>query len=1164
MKLNRLEILGFKSFPTKTKFGFDSGIVAIVGPNGCGKTNILDAIEWVLGEQNPYKLRGEKMEDFIFKGSLSHKPLNFAEVTAVIENDDTLPISYQEVAITRRYYRSGESEYLINRSTVRRKDIVDLFLNTGLKAEAYSIFRREMIDTVLSSTSKTRRSLFEEAAEIAKYKSSKKSALDKLELTNTDLLRVNDILQEVNSQWRSLKRQVRRVIKYKEIKEEIKSERIKLAHLEYIGLEKELSHITDSLEFLEQKRGELLDSLEVIEAQLREMQDGTKKINETISQAGEEKSKIQTKRSQLTKEIIVVDERKKYIFSQKEYLESENTYLEEKNKKINEIIDIINIEKNNTLLEIERKEIISNELKKKISSLEETFVLKKEDYENALRKKEDIDSRINSLQVNQISQTADSKNREESRISIISDIKELEKDNENVEEEIAKLKDTINQKKIKEAEIKKKIEDERIIYNTCEEQKKEKEKEVRQLKERKNILKNENGLLKIFSKEKEGYNELIKTLKKELSLIILPEILDTPEDIKESLLGVLESFIETVVLDDPEKLSQTIDFVKNKEMRIGILLAFLDIPPLSTPADKKIKGPLSKFLNVKAKGIVKDRIKSLLSRYLLVDTIDDAIDLQKEFHNYSFVTKTGDVLTNGNLFTGKGIHRELIGISKKIKDNVKEIDSIENSLKKIITEKEKIEKEAAITANRLEEHNKNFSSVIASIRKEEITYEKKLFEKTTNEKRIKKIKHELEVTNQGFSELTSSIASNERLFREENEMLNSIVENSLSKEESFREVEAQFRSLRDEYNNCIISLTKIKGEKRANEEVLKSKRSELDEINSKIIENAERITSLDHQIVKADTEKKILYQNHLTVIKQLNNIETTLNEALNKMNKTEEEIERLKIQEKEVTENEKELFAQLSNLNLDKVRIDARRNNLIENVKENYDFDLKDLQEDISLFSKEKIQEELEILDERIRKFGPINLMAEEDLDRIGKRKEDLITQKTDLQEAQKDLLKTIEHIDTVAKEKFLSTFNEVRKNFKTIFSKLFESGECDLILSEGDPLEAGIKIVAKPKHKKVDRLEALSTGERTLIAIALLFSFYLIKPSPICVLDEIDAPLDDANIERFLSLLEAFKKKSQLIVITHNKITMEAADYLYGITMSEPNVSTVASVKIS
>lgn len=1164
MKLNRLEILGFKSFPKKTLFEFDTGIVAIVGPNGCGKTNILDAIEWVLGEQNPYKLRGEKMEDFIFKGSLSHKPLNFAEVTAVIENDGTLPISYQEVAITRRFYRSGESEYFINRVNVRLKDIVSLFLNTGLKAEAYSIFRREMIESILSSNSKTRRTLFEEAAEIAKYKNRKKIAFDKLELTNIDLVRVNDIFEEVDRQWRSLKRQVRRAKRYQELKKEIKKKRIVLANIDHTELAKDLSHITGELESFEKRRENLLSSLESIEVQLAEKQAKIKKINDTISQLRIEENKIQGEKSQTNEHIIVINERKKNTISQKEYLESENNSLDEKTPEIIELIDEIKEAKNITIKEIEKKEKRNNELRRKIGTLEQEYVLKRDEYENALREAKSIEEKIKAVQEKQISHTADLKNREELRMLLLSDLDELKEENKCVEKGIAQLKDEIVKKRGKEKEIKKKLEKERDIYKVLEERKKEKESKLVQYNEMKNILRNEAELLKIFRKEKEGYNELVKFFNKEFSLSILPDILDISPDKNEALLGVLESFIQTVILSEPTKLSEIIDIAEKKRMRVGIFLTFLNNPPLKTPSDKRIKGSLSNFLDVKKEDKIKGSILSYFSRYLLVETMNDAIELQKKFNQYTFVTKNGDVLSNGILFTGKGSHRELVGINGKIKTNTKKMETTKNMINEIEKEKAKIEKEEKIIARRLEQLNTDFSAIVVDLREDEISYEKKLFEKTTNKKRIKKMKKEIEKTNKGFAELRNNIVTNERLFRDENEMFSSIEQETHSKELAFNEVEEQLRLFRNEENDGVILLTRLKGELRAKEEALKSREKELDGINVKKKTNIERIKSFEEEMSKLDEKSKVLREERLTTIGKLNNIETTLNEIIEKRNKTEKEIEELKTKERGVTEKEKNLYEQISNLNLEKVRIEAKKSNLSEKLKEEYDLDLKTFDEEVTLSSRERLQEELEIIEERIRKFGPVNLMAEEDLVRIEKRKEEIVTQKTDLQEAQKDLLKTIEHIDSIAKEKFLSTFNGIRDNFKILFKRLFESGDCDLLLAEGDPLEAEITILAKPRHKKLESLAALSTGERTLIAIALLFSFYLVKPSPICVLDEIDAPLDDANIKRFIMLLQEFKKKSQLIIITHNKITMEAADYLYGITMTEPNVSTVASVKIS
>jgi chromosome segregation protein len=430
--------------------------------------------------------------------------------------------------------------------------------------------------------------------------------------------------------------------------------------------------------------------------------------------------------------------------------------------------------------------------------------------------------------------------------------------------------------------------------------------------------------------------------------------------------------------------------------------------------------------------------------------------------------------------------------------------------------------------------------------------------------RTKKLKGEIEELEQASAKLKDTMVTNERQFREGHEQLESMAKEVAERERSYNDAEQQLQTVRKEENDALISSAQLKGELRAKEELVKMREREQESINEKSALNSERIHSCNEESVRIAQEKATLERDRSELAAHHESIRTSLKDHFEKKSSIAEKTDALKAALGEITDKEKHLFESISGINLEKVRIETRSANLSEKIREEFGVELSKFETPDATLPRERITEELEILEERMRTFGAVNLMAEEDLARIEKRKDDLITQKTDLQEAQKDLLKTIEHIDSIAKEKFLETFNGVRDNFRTLFMKLFESGECDLTLSGDDPLEADIVIKAQPKHKKVTRLESLSTGERTLIAISLLFAFYLVKPSPICVLDEIDAPLDDANIKRFIALLQDFKKRSQLIVITHNKLTMESADYLYGITMTEPNVSTVASVKIS
>ena len=1164
MKLSRLEIFGFKSFPQKTLFEFDSGIAAIVGPNGCGKTNILDAIEWVLGEQNPFKLRGERMEDFIFKGSLTHKPLNFAEVTAVIENDDTLPISYQEVAVTRRFYRSGESEYFINRNNVRLKDITNLFLNTGLKAEAYSIFRREMIEAILSSNSKTRRTLFEEAAEIAKYKNSKKITLDKLELTNTDLVRVHDIYEEVNKHWRSLKRQAGRVGKYQELKSEMEQKRISLARLDFAALSEQLSKITEELAVLSQARDEVLMKLESLETQLNEKQDEANRIGDTVSQLRNNEIDLHERKGNLSERIIVLEERKKHLLSQKEYLENENRSLEEQIPHIKVKVDEIKAEREAAKKRVSEFEQRTMDLRQTVASLEGDVVAKKEQYENTVHNVKQIENTITNYQERQISQTAHTKNMQELRTSLVSDLDELHEENKQVEEDIERLSHCIAAKQKTEREIKEKLATERSAFNNLDDRMKEAEKQNAHLEEKRAFLKNEIELLTQFRKGKADHAELSKSLGETFSLPMFSEIIDIPDDKKGALLGVLENFLQIVLLSDRTLLKSVIEAIEHKKTRAGILLSFLDTKPSPTPRDDTVIGSLAEFVAVDENSPYTSAINSLCSRYLVVKNVQDALLLQEKYPGFAFVTVGGEVLSNGTLFVGKGSHRELIDINEKIEHNSLEEAALRQQIKELHREQQEIEQKRQTVAKRLEVLNTEFSGVVVALKENEIDYEKRLFEKSSNEKRIGKIKNEIQELDQDFAELKNTMVSNERQFREEHERFESMNNEAADLERSYRDAEQQLQTARKEENDILILLTQLKGEMRAKEESIKMREKELETINEKIRSNSERIQTYSGQIAGMQEDGASLETKRAQLAEQHEAIRASLQKTAEKKNRLNEEIDSLKIKRADITENEKDIFENVSNMNLEKVRIETRRVNLAEKINEEFNVKLLSTEGTIPTASRDRLNEELEILEERMRTFGAVNLMAEEDLERIEKRKEDLIMQKTDLQEAQKDLLKTIDHIDSIAKEKFLDTFNGVRDNFKILFMKLFESGECDLILSGDDPLEADIVIKAQPKHKKVSRLESLSTGERTLIAISLLFAFYLVKPSPICVLDEIDAPLDDANIKRFIALLQEFKKHSQLIVITHNKLTMESADFLYGITMTEPNVSTVASVKIS
>ncbi len=1164
MKLNKLEIIGFKSFPTKTSFEFDSGIVGIVGPNGCGKTNVLEAIEWVLGEQNPFNLRGEKMEDFIFKGSEKYKPLNFAEVTAVIENDGLLPISYEEVAITRRFYRSGESEYFINRSNVRLKDIVNLFLNTGLKAEAYSIFRSEMIETILSSNSKARRGLFEEAAEIAKYKSHKKNSLAKLELTKTDLIRVNDILEEVEKQWRSLKRQVGRSKKYREINLKLKENRLMLSYLEYEMFSKEIAHIEKEIELERESREEQLSIIESLEAELQEETANVREMSQSASSLIEDDNRTKEEVRRIKENLIVLGERGKSILSQKVYIEKENDFIRQKITEIRNLVDEKKKEDLKKTDEIAKMEAENGERKERVSLLETEFMQKKSDYEDAREKKENSTTKIDELKERQISETADAKNREEIISSLNLELSELDCENKKTKQELVKLETELREKKEEEKRTRDKLSKKRESWDRFEESKRKKHSELIHLEERQNILREEADFLKSFQKDRKGYDELVKTLNRKQSLSILADIIDISKDKKEALAGVLESLIQTVILTDKKKLNDVLRMAEGKDVRIGILLGFVDSEATQAIQEKGVIGRLSDYLNVKAEKEIIKQITNFFDRFFLCETIDDAIELYKKHSKCNFVTLKGDVVSGGVLFVGKGAHRELIGLGDKIMKNIEEMKQLKNLMEEKTVEMQKIEKEQKESSKKFEQVNIEFSKCSVMLKESEIVYEKKCFENEMNIKRIVKLKDELKSAKQSLKILEGNVLNNERVFRQEDTELSIIFQDEVESGEAFRESQDQLQVFREGVNKGEIKIVELKGEAKATREMLRAKLKELNDSTEKLDENISRIKNFEEELAEITMEEEVLKKEKVVIGGREQKLNEQLVEIGEKKEGMERKIEEVKEKKEGVIDNEKGLYEKISELNIEKVKLEAERKNIESRVKQEYEVDISHYDGEVSVYAKDKVSEEIKILEERKRRFGPVNLMAIEDLARIESRREDLLTQKTDLLEARKDLFKTIEHIDSVAKEKFLSTFNNVRENFKIIFNKLFESGESDLLLSGSDPLEADITIVAKPKHKEVGKLASLSTGERTLIAISLLFAFYLIKPSPICVLDEIDAPLDDANVERFISLLGDFREKSQLIVITHNKMTMKCADYLYGITMTEPNVSTVASVRIS
>lgn len=1171
MQLSKLEIKGFKSFGDKVVLNFDEGITGVVGPNGCGKSNIVDAIRWVLGEQKTRALRSEKMENVIFNGTKNRKPLQMAEVSLTFNNTkNLLPTEYSQVTITRRYYRTGDSEYLLNGVTCRLKDINDLFLDTGIGPDSYAIIELKMVDDILNDREHSRRNLFEEAAGISKFKKRKKESLKKLEDTDKDLERVADLLHEITGNLKSLEKQAKQAKKYFELKEEYKQESVSLARVTldsqkdtYTNLQKEIEEKTDQRITL---NSQLQEKESLIEKQKTDLINKEKTTTSRQKTVNEHVNKIR----QYENEKKIKNERLRFLNDRKETL---NEVLDQDKKSCERAeFSIQSLDKE---MESAEKQLAEQEFK--LDSL-------KKDYEEQKQKNNALQEEVNVLTNNQRRQQESvytlTKNLEINQIQVSSLKQELEKTSTDDSENTARLQEF--DKKLKETEsILDKKNSELLKMENFENDLLEKiqltEKEVDSMKEsitqinrKLDAKQNEFNLTKSMVENLEGFPEAIKFLKKNASwgkdTPLLSDILTCDEKFRLSIENYLEPFMNYYVVENEEQAYQAVNLLSNSSK--GKANFFL----LSTFEKYKLSDAL-KFDNcVPALEIVEyDKKFQKLIEYIL-DKVYIVTDKQDEVPADSenvFITANGKITRRKHSITGGSVglfEGKRIGRAKNLEKLEKEIKSLHTEL------------DAA--KRNLEKKQKEISNFKEGLQKDKIEALKKEISVITHEHISVKTKQEQ------YSQYLNSNAHKKEDILEKIEKLSAEVENAFPKLEeeksTLAEIEERLAEIKEDlvkqnelftqrsnaYNQENILFHQQQNKVSSLEQEISFKHQSVNSSKERIQKSVEDLKKTDEEIKALLDKSDIQDDELLEMYKQQELIESGLNDAEKEMYALKSAIDEQEKTARELRrerENADHALIELQNqLNENKLSLSSVKERL--SVEFNIDLDalLKEEHEPISI-SEDELRQRVKSIRDKIDKIGPINPMAMEAYEEIQERHKFIVEQKDDLAKAKASLLDTIKEIDAVAKVTFMDAYDKIRTNFQNVFRSLFtEEDTCDLKLSDPDnPLDSQIEIMAKPKGKRPLTINQLSGGEKTLTAISLLFAIYLIKPAPFCIFDEVDAPLDDANIDKFNNIIRKFSKESQFIIVTHNKRTMSSTDIIYGVTMLEQGVSRLVPVDL-
>ncbi|MEK7263273.1 MAG: chromosome segregation protein SMC [Bacteroidota bacterium] len=1172
MYLSRLEILGFKSFAQKVNLRFDDGITAIVGPNGCGKTNIVDAIRWVLGEQKQSTLRSSKMEDVIFNGTRQRKALGFAEASLTIENTKgILPTEYSEVTITRRMFRSGESEYLLNKTLCRLKDILNLFMDTGMGANAYSVIELKMVETILSDRTEERRRLFEEAAGVTKYKQNRKATFRKLESVQSDLLRVNDIVKEVQTTVNSLHRQAKKAERYNEMNNLLKESEKNLFEHEFVFLTDALRPLDVLLNSRRSEKSSLDFTLHTEEQELDRLREKAKLTEEKLSvvlqvfeqvrneiRTLEEKKLVQNERiSALSENIIRFEKNKKQLILDKENFELQKMQLGETYLSLLEQIQSEREKYKSLAEELQAAEAIENETKLIVQQASDALIEAMQQLSVKRNELEKYSAHITSLQQQIQRREYDISTAEQRTASLEKNIAELTALDKETRRKFAETEFSFFEKEQRRTEV---LE--------------QSEQLQRKIQDIENAIVQRSARLDFFQsllERNEGLSEgaqfLLGNQEWKSRIVPLADALNTSEEYRVAIETALGETGEFLIVATGAEAEEAIEILK-KENKGKVTFACLDRIPNNIIESVQIDIPNCKSAHsvVECTPEIRQLVSLFLGDVVIVNEISDAQEILEKNSNIRCIAKDGQVASSnglrrgGSLRQGEGIS---VGRKKQMEELQTELSELHRQKNEIAEAQKKVKENIfSFDVAALQKEVKKIEMEVARVQTQiaQVAFEKKhaLAETERYQEEKEKLSNEIEELQKTFNEL---YAATDILGEKQNER-EAVLTNArrtLSEKELIRQ---QHAATVREANITIVSL---EGEER---NVLLTTKH-----NDEQLKNNSVVFIQNEQDISAAFEERITVENKLSDDKlQLENFGFRLNEITSQKETIEYEFKRLRLAMENVEKQikDKRRLAEDSTntvheLELKITELKSNLEHLREKSREELQLELEyKTFSDEENFDIEKLRQEIFELKEKISGLGSVNFEAFEQYSTEKERLEFLTKQRDDLLSSEESLMHTITEINTTAQEKFSTTFALIRDNFISIFRTLFDEGdECDLQLEEGvDVLECGIDITAKPRGKRPTSIDLLSGGEKTLTAIALLFAIYLVKPSPFCILDEVDAPLDDSNIDRFIRIIRRFSDNTQFIIVTHNKRTMEAANALYGVTMEEEGVSKILTVR--
>ena len=1181
MYLKRLELQGFKSFADRTILEFRPGITAVIGPNGSGKSNISDSIRWVLGEQSMRSLRGSSSSDVIFAGTQNRKSLGFAEVSIVIDNTDgKLPIEYNEVTVTRKLYRSGETGYFINKTPCRLKDILELFMDTGIGKDGYSIIGQGKIDEILSNKSEDRRKVFEEAAGIVKYRTRKQESEKKLEQTKLNLLRINDILSEIEASLEPLKLQSEKAKKFLSLREELKTVEVGLFLYNIESYKQKLEELVKDEEIMQSqynaentKQEEANQLKEKLNAEINKI---TQKIEEMQNEKFENSNQIEKIHSEtnVAKQRMASNEENTVRFTE-EIKEVETRIQELEEEKKQKLDKKENLQDNRKKFqeELNQKEKELQELTQKLSHKELEIEQKKKAVEDYTNEKYEIAGKINAQDIQWETMQKRQKTLKQEIAGTITELDNARMQKQDITKNFYEVEKNRNEILNKQQEIAKEQQESIQKTKDFETKRNQLSYEIRMKQSRKQFLEE-------TEKEKEGYNKTVKNLllacDKEENLRkgmhgVLANLISVPKEYETAIEMALGAALQNIVTETEEDAKKLIQYLREKNLgRASFLpIASVKARPLEKMDTKGIDGIIglaSSLVNCKKQyeGI----ISNLLGKTVVVENMDGAIKLAKQNH-YAFriVTVQGDILNSSGSMTGGSIANKtvnILGRGREIEELAKELKNLIQELEKQEKQKQEYETSVASLLENVESLQKQrqeievgyvaekqkLMTIEENIQKLEKTLSKEKEEDQRIEEQKKENKEERQNLEEKVTELTQEI---EKLQLEIAEFVknnqdnqayiddlnldvtnlkisvSSFDESSLSMEEMIARIEQDIQNQKNSKQNKQQQIEKAVEENQNLQEKIKQYEIEIEKIKERIENNGEEVENCKQARIQKQQmlkQKEEEIQNQFKVLEELKEQIVKMDIRKNKIEQDVQDTINTLWEEYEITPNHADGYHKPSNVQQATKQVNQLRN--------------------------------------AIRDLGSINVDSIEEYKKTKERYDFMAEQRLDLENAAASLRKMIAEMTQTMKEQFAEKFKKINQNFNEVFIELFGGGKAELVLEdENNILECGIDIRVQPTGKKLQNMMLLSGGERAFTAIALLFAILKINPAPFCILDEIEAALDDVNVYRFAEYLKKFSKETQFLVITHRKGTMESADAVYGVTMEENGISKLLSMRL-